>query len=86
MPAVGFSLKVNDIMSTMRADAKAGADILVVYDEDSRASAFKRAEELRAEGFTVEISLIGSDIDKNKEYAAKKGIRKILYAGIKEAE
>ncbi len=86
MPAVGFSLKVNDIMSTMRADAKTGADILVVYDEDSRASAFKRAEELRAEGFTVEISLIGSDIDKNKEYAARKGIKKILYAGIKEAE
>ncbi len=86
MPAVGFSLKVNDIMSTMKADKRVSADVLMVYGEDSRAEAFKKAEKLRAEGYAVEMSLIGSDIDKNKAYAEEKGIGKIVYAGVKEAE
>ena len=58
----------------------------MVYGEDSRAEAFKKAEKLRAEGYAVEMSLIGSDIDKNKAYAEEKGIGKIVYAGVKEAE
>ncbi len=84
MPAVGFSIKINDIMHTRTASEDIKDHILVIYTHDSSIAAFKLAEELRAKGSVVEMSL--TDTDKAK--AEARGIYKILYvdsAGVREA-
>lgn len=78
-PAVGLAVKINDIMSVMQADRVKNADVLVAFNESGRLSAIKKADELRKTGRETELSLIGSDIDSNKAYAAKKGIPVLMY-------
>lgn len=73
-PAVGLAVKINDIMSVMQADKVKNADVLVAFNEGGRLSAIKKADELRKAGRETELSLMGGDIEKNKAYAAKKGI------------
>ncbi len=85
MPAVGFSIKINDIMHTRIYSANQIEHILVVYSEDSRTAAFKLAEKLRAEGSIAELCINGGDTSDAKA----KGINKIIYVdatGIREAE
>ncbi len=79
MPAVGFAIKVNDVMKIMPSEAEKGADFLSVYKNESRIEAFKGADLLRSKGISVENSFIGCDIEKNIEYAENKNIPYILY-------
>ena len=78
-PAVGLAVKINDIMSVMNNLKVKNADVLIAYNESGRLSAIKKADLLRKNGSIAELSLIGSDIDKNRDYAAKKGIDMVLY-------
>lgn len=85
MPAVGFSIKINDIMHTRTAFVSTDKHILMVFTDDSRVAAFKKAQELREKGNIVEMSLTATD----KAAAKVKGFDKIIYVdstGIKEAE
>lgn len=79
MPAVGFALKVNDIIKILESNEKSCADYLLAYDGKSRTAAFKKADELRKKGFCVVNGFIGADIEKNREYALNKNIPDILY-------
>lgn len=79
MPAVGFALKVNDIIKILESNEKSCADYLLAYDGKSRTAAFKKADELRKKGFCVVNSFIGADIEKNRQYALNKNIPYILY-------
>lgn len=85
LPAVGFSLKVNDIMNTMALSEIQDSRILMAYNDNGRTSALIKAEQLRAAGNVVELCLTENAV----EYAKGKGIDKILYSdgtGIREAE
>ncbi|MDO5388430.1 MAG: ATP phosphoribosyltransferase regulatory subunit, partial [Clostridia bacterium] len=79
MPAVGFALKVNDIIKILESNEKSCADYLLAYDGKSRTAAFKKADELRKKGFCVVNGFIGADIEKNRKYALNKNIPDILY-------
>lgn len=83
MPAVGFAIKINQIMNALVARNNAyeikGNDMLVVYSEKNIKKAYVIAEIYRAKGFKVENSFLGCDIEKNKEYARKNGIKIILF-------
>jgi histidyl-tRNA synthetase len=46
--------------------------------------ALRMADELRKSGKKAELSLLGSDIDKNKAYALKNNIGTMLYINGKE--
>lgn len=82
-PAVGFGIKVNDLISALESqDIKfenEKADTLLVYNAEGRNNALMIADELRTTGLSIENSLLGNDLDKNKEYAKKKGMGGILY-------
>ncbi len=82
-PAVGFGIRINDLISSLSAhnisfDYKK-ADTLLVYSQKGRNNALMIADELRAKGLRIENSLLGEDLDKNKEYAKRKGMGGILY-------
>ena len=77
-PAVGFAVKINDLMQVLKTENTESADILVVFDDESIVSGFKYAEALRNAGRTVEIGLSGKNLEENKAYAASKNINKIV--------
>jgi ATP phosphoribosyltransferase regulatory subunit len=83
-PAVGLAVKINDIMSVMKPKEVASADVLVAYTDDGALMALRMADELRKSGKKAELSLLGSDIDKNKAYALKNNIGTMLYINGKE--
>lgn len=78
MPAVGFAIKVNELMKAVPSERLKGSDYLIVYDKEDRSYAFLLADELRKHGAATECSLIGSDIEKNIEYAGNKNITAII--------
>lgn len=78
-PAVGLAVKINDVMSVLSADKVKSADVLVAYNESGRLSAIRMADEMRKKGNIAELSLLGSDIDQNRAYAAKRNIKTLLY-------
>lgn len=83
MPAVGFAIKINQIMNALTARNRAykikRTDTLLVYSRQAANKAFAVADKYRAEGRIIENSLLGTDIEKNKAYALKHGIKRILY-------
>ncbi len=78
MPAVGFALKVNDLMKIMDMPEEKGSEYIAVYDSGSRIEAFKTANILREKGISVEMSFLGFDIEENRQYAVNKNIPYIL--------
>lgn len=83
MPAVGFSLKISEIVSAVM---KRGMDIsiktaktLVAYTEIGKTTAFQIANEYRRDGMYVENSLLGEDIEENMSYAKEKEMTHVLY-------
>lgn len=82
-PAVGLAVKINDIMTALEntkgCTITSKADVLAVFTERGRQSALKKADELRRDGKRVEVSLVGSDIEKNRVYACKNNISEILF-------
>ncbi len=81
-PAVGFAVKVNDIMSVLAGRDGYGrtvsADYLTVFNDEGRATAMKEADRLRKSGYVVEMGLYGFDIEGSIAYARKNGIKKVL--------
>lgn len=80
MPAVGFALKVNELMKTMDLSVADSSKYLIVYNKADRINAFKTADILRKNNFSVECSFLGDNIDINREYALNKNINNILKA------
>lgn len=78
MAAVGFALKVNELMKAVPSSEVKGSTYLIVFDKKDRISAIKLAGELRKENISAECSLLGSDISSNIEYAKNKGIESII--------
>lgn len=82
-PAVGFAIKVNDLMAALSAKGVNYpceiADTLAAYSKKGRGTALTVADELRSKGLNVENSLVGETIDKNIEYAKKRKMGGVLY-------
>ena len=78
MPAVGFALKVNELMKTMDLSEVDSNKYLIVYDKADRINAFKTADILRKNNISAECSFLGENIDINREYALNKNINNIL--------
>ena len=58
MPAVGFALKVNELMKTVSADVLEDVSYLVTFDNCNRTKAFKLADELRKNNILAECSYL----------------------------
>lgn len=82
-PAIGFGIKINDLVSALEAQNikynSEKADTLLVYTKEGRSNALMVADELRSKGLSIENSLLGEDLEKNKLYANKKNMGGILY-------
>lgn len=78
MPAVGFALKVNELMKTMATVDSEGINYLITYENKDRLKAFKTADILRQNNISVECSYFGNNVSRNKEYAQNKNISSIL--------
>lgn len=78
MPAVGFALKVNELIKTVSTDIFDNISYLVTFNNDNRTKAFKLADKLRKNNILAECSYFGKDRSINKEYAVNKNINCIL--------
>lgn len=83
-PAIGFALKINVLMSALADKIKYNHELhgevtLVAYEKNARNTAVNISENMRSSGLCIENSLIGSDLDKNIKYAARKGFGGILF-------
>lgn len=78
MPAVGFALKVNELIKTVSTDIFDNIGYLVTFNNDNRTKAFKLADKLRKNNILAECSYFGKDRSINKEYAVNKNINCIL--------
>lgn len=78
MPAVGFALKVNELMKTMTTVDSEGINYLITYENKDRLKAFKTADILRQNNISVECSYFGNNVSRNKKYAQNKNINSIL--------
>lgn len=82
-PAVGFSIKINELMSVIPPVGeymKPRKKVLIAYTREGVSSALKLANALANQGSdVVELSLITGDLDKNKAYAANKGFSSLIY-------
>ena len=78
IPATGFGLSVDDLMNGMiiqnklEKDNKYKIDYIITYEKENRKEAIKKAKELRAEGYIVELKLIEDADEKTKVEEAKK--------------
>lgn len=78
MPAVGFALKVNELIKTMEGTDVYSSKYLIVYNRADRINAFKLADALRNRGIAAECSFLGDDLSVNKTYALNKNIEYIV--------
>lgn len=82
-PAVGFGIMVDPLINAInrqKIDIPTWkVDTLLVYNKEGRKQALMTADILRKEGVYIENSLLGEDIEENKEYALSKKIGGILY-------
>lgn len=82
-PAVGFGIKIIDLISAIEYQNKSVADeensVLMSFSAGSRCQAYKLASKLRSLGLVVENSLEGNDLEANKKYAQAKAINTLYY-------
>lgn len=87
-PAVGISFGVDrllDILEKQNQKVPPKAQALVMaFSEKQKPAALKLATELRKIGINTELDLLGRNLPKNSDYAAKKGIRFLLVIGENE--
>lgn len=79
MPAVGFALKVNDLMKAMDIGDGAECTYLAMYSDENKIDVFKAENILRNNNINIENSFIGCDVEKNIDYALSKNIPYILH-------
>jgi ATP phosphoribosyltransferase regulatory subunit len=81
-PATGFSLGINFIMMALDRQkigmGKPSVESLVCYSRNGRKTAFRICEELRRQGLTVEMNILGDCCEAAAEYARSKGIGGII--------
>ncbi len=81
MPAVGFTININEIVSIAEKTANfvKKPKTLIAWNEKGKNSAYTIGEKYRDNGMIVQNSFITNDFDKNFEYAKKNGIAHMLY-------
>ena len=83
MPAVGFSLKINELVSAVMKHSvsvpEKSPKTLVAYTDAGKAAACQIANEYRRDGMYVENSLLGEDMEENMAYAKEKNMSHVLY-------
>jgi histidyl-tRNA synthetase len=83
-PAVGWALGMERLLTLVGDLPQRGLDFYVVNDQP--AVAFQLAEQLRAEGYKVEVDLSGKGFGKQFERAAKLNARQAITIGEAEAQ
>jgi len=82
-PSVGVAIKINELMSAIEKQGIENesqfADTLLVYTDSGRKVALSAADQMRRTGLSIENSILGDDLEKNKEYARHKNMGGILY-------
>lgn len=79
MPAVGFAIKINDIINVAKVERLLPPDMLIAYKKEYMANAFKYAEKMRNSGLIAEISDLGDDYSENLEYARDRKVKILCY-------
>jgi len=83
MPAVGFALKVDEIITVLIKNKvkfeSTFARAMVASTKEGAASAIKIADIYRKGGVKVESSLCGYTLDENIEYMKAKGIESLIF-------
>jgi len=78
MPATGFSLGVNMLMTAMEKQGllteKITIDTAVTYTTEGRKTAFQLCSELRKQGLVVEMDINNCSTEDFKKYAVSRGI------------
>lgn len=82
-PAVGFGLKLSEVMSALVAQKievpVKMAKTLFAFSEAGRAAAMDMASKYRKNGMYIENSLLGASLEENIAYATKKQMSHVLY-------
>ncbi len=81
MPAVGFAIKINDIINVINMKKSDTPHVLIAYKMNGIKPAFELAEKIRNDNITAEISDMGESFDKNYEYAKRNNISVLFYFG-----
>jgi len=83
IPAVGFGIKIDRLLDALSAQGVGFVDenelTLLAYHKSARAVALSKADAMRKQGEHLENSLINGDLEAQKEYAKRRGIKKVLY-------
>ncbi|MGL4791187.1 MAG: ATP phosphoribosyltransferase regulatory subunit [Anaerotignaceae bacterium] len=77
-PAVGFSIKVNEVMSVVDIDIEEDK-AMIAYSQAGRTTALKTAEIYRKNGTPIINSLMGYDLEENIKYAQENNVSSMLY-------
>lgn len=81
IPAVGFAVNVNAVSKVIERNgilpSEPSPDVIVYAEEGFEISAIKKAKELRGQGMTAEIALVG-DIESVREYAKDRKIGRVV--------
>lgn len=90
IPATGFALEVNRILIALERQSGLerlpGTDILYVGNSQTSKEDYRKIQELRSEGYRVEVYLPVDNSQTPEEYAKQKGISKIIKCNVKEKE
>ncbi len=78
IPAVGFAIKINDIIDLADSDSS-GANVFIAYKPEYIADAFKFAQKVTDKGIDAELSELGEDCEINLEYAENRNINLMYY-------
>lgn len=81
MPAVGFAIKINDLINVADIKHSHKPYILIAYDKANISSAFKYAQDMRDNDYIVEISDIINSVDDNIKYAEEIKASVLCYFG-----
>lgn len=87
IPATGISIGLSRVFEYLKEKngfKKEGRKIYVVYLPNLEKEAIKIAQNLRKNGFNVDINLVERKLEKQLEYADKKGYEIVLIVGEKE--
>jgi ATP phosphoribosyltransferase regulatory subunit len=80
--ATGFALEMDRLLAALerqgRLGDETGLDVIVECPVGQEAQAMNRARELRAQGYTVEVELLGRSGEALRAYARQRGAARIL--------
>lgn len=81
-PATGFALEMDRLLAALerqnRLEDEPGLDVIVECPAGQEAAAAARARQLRAQGLTVEVDLLGRSGDELQAYARSRGAGRIV--------